>query len=167
MYREFLHAGLVAQYRALGALAAGVDGQHGQLVGGVAVEQVGAEDVDRGALAGAGHAGDAYAAALARIGQALFDHFLGHGLLLGQQALDQGHCLPQDGGVALAQALDIVGGRELRPVLAGFQVGVDHGWLLDACVHLQAAVAGLVLGVLDLWILVGVLDDFCCAHFDC
>ena len=30
LHGQLLHAGLVAQYRALAAFAAGVDGQHGQ-----------------------------------------------------------------------------------------------------------------------------------------
>ena len=57
---KLLHAGLVAEDRALGAFARGVDCEHGKLT--AVLEYVQAEYVDTRTLACAGNAGNAYAA---------------------------------------------------------------------------------------------------------
>ena len=84
---EARHAGLVAQDRAAGAAARRVDGQHGHAVAGRGEQ--GAEGVDEGALADAGHAGDADALRVAGVRQQRWRTRLGPGLVLGPGALDQ------------------------------------------------------------------------------
>ena len=137
---ELLHARLVAEDAALGALTGGVDGEHGQAAPLLA-EHVDAELVDAGRFAGTGHAADAHTDAASAVGQALIDDLLGTGLVVGVDTLDEGDGLREDGDVALEDALDHLPDREVVTAeAAALQVGIDDRRLLNAAVHLQAGI---------------------------
>ena len=80
--------------------------------------------------------------------------------MLGIAALDQRHRLSQHGAVALADALDILGGRQLRLAFA-LQVRVDDGRLFHAAVDLQPGKLVIILGMTHAGALLGVLYDSC------
>ena len=147
MHGQLLHAGLVAQDAALAALAARVDGQHGQLAA-ILFQDVQAEDIYAGALACAGHAADAYADGGAGVGQALLDDFLRHGLVFGPDALHQGDGLAEDGDIALDDAVHVFGHREFALLAPMLQVRIDGRGLLYACIDHQAFVGVVVFGML-------------------
>jgi len=73
---------------------------------------VDAELVDAGRLAGAGHAADAHADAVAAVGQTAVDDLLGLLLVGGVDALDECHGLRQYGDVATTYALYHLGDGE-------------------------------------------------------
>ena len=145
---EGLHARLVAQDAALGAFRARVDGQHGQFV--PARGQVGAEGLDKGALAGTRHArdADAHGAALRGDRLAAADDLLRYGAMLRQVALHQGDGLAQDGRIAGGDALHIlIYGENFRFLpIELFDIRVHDGRLLDAFVDNQTAVFVVVVG---------------------
>jgi len=148
VHGELLHARLIAQDGALGLLGAGVDGEDGELAAS-ALEDMDAELVDAGALAGAGDTADADADAVAAMRQAALDDLLRDGLVLGVGALDEGHGLPEDGDIALEDALDIViDGEAASGEAAALQVGVDGRGLLDAAVDDQSLVFFAILWML-------------------
>ena len=89
MLRQFLHARLIAEDTALGALARGVDGEYGQATAFLA-EHMDAKLVDTGGFACTRHTTDTYADAVAAIGQTLVDDLLRLGLMVGVDTLDEG-----------------------------------------------------------------------------
>ena len=110
MLGEFLHARLVAEDRALGALAGGVDGQHSQTAA-LLTEHMHAELIDAGRLAGSRHTTDTYTHTVAAIGQTLVDHLLRLRLMVGIDTLNEGDSLRQHGDIALEDAFNhLVGG---------------------------------------------------------
>ena len=145
MHAEFLHACLVAEDAALGLLGAGVDGEDGQTAAR-ALQDVDAELVDAGALAGSRHAADTDAYALAAVGKAPLNHFLRNDLVLRVGALHEGHGLPQDGGVTGEDALHIVcGGEAAAGKAVAVQIGVDDGGLRHAAIHDEALIFFAIL----------------------
>ena len=138
--RQFLHTRLVAEDRTLGALARGIDGENGQ-ASALLLQHVDAELIDRGGLASAWHTTDAHTHGVATIGQTLIDHFLRLSLMIGVDTLDEGHCLREDGDIALEDAFYHVGSRKLTTTDAiALQIGVDDGGLLHPTIHLQACI---------------------------
>ena len=105
------HARLVAQDAAARHLAGRVHGQHRDFLRALAGE-IHAQHFDEGALAHAGHAGDAHANGIAGVGQALLQHVLRQLDILGVQAFDQGDGAAEDGAVAAQHALDVLVARE-------------------------------------------------------
>jgi hypothetical protein len=95
--RQALHPGLVAEDRAAGERARWIDRQHGDAMAGR--QQLHAELVDEGALAHAGHAGDADPAGAAGLGQHAREQLLRQHAVGGVAALDQGHGLREHGAV--------------------------------------------------------------------
>ena len=104
MLRELLHACLIAQDRTLGALTRGVDGEDSQTTS-LFAEHVNAKLVDRGTLTCAWHTTDAYADAVAAIGQTLINDLLGLGLMIGIDALDECHGLREDGDLTMPSTI--------------------------------------------------------------
>ena len=140
MDAQLLHAGLVAQNAALGTLAAGVDGQHGQFAA-LLLQHVDAELVDAGRLACAGYAADADAHGVATVGQTLVDDLLSLLLVVGIDALDQRDGLRENGDVALDDAFHHFCRGQLSATDAlALQVGIDNTGLLYATVDLQAGI---------------------------
>ena len=148
VYGEFFHAGLVAQYASLGALAGGVNGQYGQFAS-VFLQYMNAEFINAGALAGSGYATDADAHGVSTVGQASFYDFLCH-LLVGRMcALHQGDGLPQDGGVPLEDSFHVVIGRQLSACKTlALEVWVDVGRLLHSVVDNESCIFRRVLWML-------------------
>ena len=107
MHAEFFHACLVAEDAAFGAFAAWVDGEDGES-SAVFLEDVNAEFVYAGALAGSWDAADADSDAFSCVWQTLFDDFLRYGLMLGYGAFDECHGLPQYGDVTFQDAFHVV-----------------------------------------------------------
>ena len=144
---EFLHAGFIAEDGAAGDFAGGVDGEDCEARLGV-TEDVEPEDVDRGALAGAGDAGDAYATGATRVGEALLDYFLGASVVLGRCRLHEGDGASQCGDIPLENALDEHRrlGQGLAPT-AALQIGIDYGWLCHTLVDGQPGVVGRIFGM--------------------
>ena len=105
MHAELLHARLVAQNAALRALTAWVDGQDGE-ASAIFLEDVDAELVDAGGLAGTRDTADAHTDAVATIGQTLVDDLLCLGLMVGVDTLDERYSLRQDGDIALDDTLN-------------------------------------------------------------
>ncbi len=107
---EALHARFVAEDAAAREAAGGVDGQHRHLV--TALDEAHAEGLDEGALARAGHAGDAEADGAAGMGQQAAQYVLGL-LEVGRGvALDEGDGAGQHGAVAAHHAGDVlIGGQ--------------------------------------------------------
>ena len=164
MNGELLHARLVAQDAALGALGRGVDGEDGEAPA-LLLEYMDAKLVDAGRLAGTRHATDADAHAVAAVGQTLVDDLLSLGLVFGLDALYQRDGLREDGDVALDDALYHFGDRELTaPEAVAAQVGVDDGGLFYAAVDLQAGIFGIVLGVIHIFTLYSLLFYFFTFH---
>ena len=155
MHGELLHACLVAEYAALGALRRRVDGQHGQTAPFLA-QQVNAKLVDAGRLAGAGHAADAHAHALAAVGQTARYHLLRLLLVGGVDTLYEGDGLREHGDVALQDAFYHLAGAELTTAVAvALQIGVDDRRLLHAAIHLQTSILGAIL-----WMIHAILINF-------
>ena len=140
MLCQLLHTCFIAQNRALGALTTRVDGQHCQL-STLLLEYVHTELVDRGTLTCAWHTTDAYADAVAAIGQTLIDDLLGLGLMIGVDALDECHGLREDGDIALEDAFYHLTYREfVTTETTTLEVGVNDRGLLYPTVYLQACI---------------------------
>ena len=140
MLGELLHARLVAEDRALGALAGGVDGQHSQTAAFL-LEHMDAKLIDGGTLAGSRHAADTHSHGIAAIGQTLVNDLLGTRLMVGVDTLDEGDGLGKDGNIALEDTFYHLSGGELTTTeTVTVQVGVDDRGLLDTTVHLQACI---------------------------
>ena len=109
-----------------------------------ALEDVHAEDVDRGALAGTGYARDTDADGVSGVWQAALDDLLGLLLVFVAGALDQCDGLAEDGGVTAEDAFDkLRGGESARA--SGREVGTDSRRVRGAAVHLQPFVFLVVL----------------------
>ena len=132
MNRQFLHAGLVAEDTAFGALAARVDGENGELA--AVFKHMQSELVDRRTLAGTRHSGDADAARVACRRKALFYHFLSQCLMLGHQTLHKRHRSAQHSHVALEDAFHIFASCHRAAALARMEVRVDFRWLCHSTV---------------------------------
>ena len=104
MKRELFHACLVAENRALGALARRVDRQHGEFA--AVAKHVEAEHVDRGTLARSGHTCDTHAARIAGIWQTLLDHLLRNGVVIGRKALYHCYGTSESGDVPFENTFD-------------------------------------------------------------
>ena len=100
---ELLHPGLVAQDRSARAGAGRVDGENGDPVAGI--DEVHAEGLDEGGLAGPGLAGDAHPHGAAGGGQELLDEGDGVGPVVGPLGLHQGDGPGQGPAVAGADGL--------------------------------------------------------------
>ncbi len=142
MLRQLLHACLVAEYTALGALGAGVDGQHRQFT--ALLQHMQSEHVDAGGLAGTRHAGDADSARIAGIGQAFLYHLLRQRLMRLGAAFDQGHRAAQDADIALQYPLHIIVGRKLHLTGMRTAIGIHTRLRRYSAVHLQSLVVGIV-----------------------
>ena len=151
VYGQLLHARLIAQDAALGALTGRVDGEHGQLAAFL-FQQVDAELVDAGRLAGTRHAADADAHTAPAVGQTLLDDLLRLGLMVGVDALDEGDGLREDGDVALQDAFYHIGGaHHLTAEAASLQIRIDDRLLLYAAVYLQTGKFCAILGMFHLF----------------
>ena len=92
MLSELLHTRLVTKDRALCTFAGGVDGKDGQSPT-LLTKHMDAKLINRGGLTCAWHTTDAHAHRVAAIGQALVNHFLRTGLMIGINTLDESHGL--------------------------------------------------------------------------
>ena len=140
MEGEFLHAGLVAEDAPFGAFGGGIDGEYGEFAS--VAEHVEAEDVDGGGFAGSRHSRNAYAAAVAAVGEAFFDNLLCEGLMLWCNALYERDGTRQARDVAFENSLHEVGGRREGRAAARLQVWVDGRWLGNAGVNCKAGEFG-------------------------
>ena len=74
-------------------------------------------------------------------GQALIDDFLRLRLMIGIDTLNEGHCLREDGDIALEDAFDHLRSCELTTTeTVVFHIGVDDGGLLYPTVDLQTCI---------------------------
>ena len=145
MDAEFLHACLVAQDASFGPLGTWVDSEDCE-PSTVFLQDMNAELVYAGALAGSRNAADADADTVAGVGETLLDDFLRYDLVLGNGALDQRNGLSQNGDVALQDALHIVVGRETAShETVAVEVRIDDRDRTHAAVHGQACIFGIVL----------------------
>ena len=84
---------------------------------------------------------DTHTDAVAAIGQALVDDFLGLSLMVRIDTLHQRHSLREDRDVAFDDTLYHIGSREFTTLYATMlQIGIDDGRLLDTAIHLQAGI---------------------------
>ena len=141
-----LHARLVAEDGTACALAARVDGQDSKLVS--LPEHVHAESVDARGLACARHAGDADAARVARIGQALLDDLLRQDLVPVGCRFHQRHGPAEHADIAFADALHELAGGELAHSHPGAAVRVYGRLAGDAAVDLQSLIYLVILRML-------------------
>ena len=138
MLGELLHARLVAEDGAFGALTGGVDGEDGQTAS-LLFQHVDAELVDTRRLACARHATDAHTDAVAAVRQTLVDDLLGTRLVVRVDALDEGDGLREDGDVALEDTFYHLSHGEF-PAACTLEIWVHDRWLDDTAVHLQACI---------------------------
>ena len=145
MHGQFLHTGLVAQNTPFAPLAARVDGQHGQFAS-VLLQHMDAEHVNACTFPGTGHPADAHANGTPGMGQALFYHFLRHGLMGGVRTFYQRHGPSEYRHVPFQDAFHIIPCRHLpMPVPAALQVRVHNRRLGYAVVHGQSLIFRTVL----------------------
>ena len=140
MLCQLFHTCFIAQNRALGALTTRVDGQHSQL-STLLLEYVHTELVDRGTFTCAWYTTDTNADGIATIRQALVDHLLSTGLMVGIHTLNQRNSLREDGDIALEDAFYHLANREfVTTETTTLEVGVNDRGLLYPTVYLQACI---------------------------
>ncbi|OPZ62769.1 MAG: hypothetical protein BWY86_00228 [Candidatus Aminicenantes bacterium ADurb.Bin508] len=103
---EVFHPGFVSQDTAACDVAARVHGQDREAVPPLAQEE--AEGFDEGALPRAGDTGDADSDGSTRVGKQRGQHLLGHLLVLGRVALNQGDGPGQEGTITGADSVDVL-----------------------------------------------------------
>ena len=147
MNGKFFHTGLVPQDTPLGTLTTRVNGQYSQLT--TFFQHMQTKHIDRRTLSGTRHPTDTDTHRVSRIRQALFDDFLGNGLMFGFEAFHHSDCLTQYRHISLDNAVYKLVHRIFLAFrfLTQLQIRVDSRRLFDACIYSQAFVFFAVFGM--------------------
>ena len=106
------------------------------------------ERVDRCGFACSGHSCDADAARAAGVGETLFYHFLGYGMMLRHQALNESDCSRKHRDIASEYSFHHFRGRRERFASATLHIRVDRRGRRNSRIDCQAIVAWVVFWML-------------------